>query len=105
MAVAVPHASLASQFAEDSNQSLEMATSSLTASPDSKDEVPMPMPGDFDIVQHYADLLQRDEVRSPGQYLPQITLILTTFNCSAPRYASRCYRVTSTSCSTIRGYV
>lgn len=63
MAVALPHASLASQLPDDNNESLEIAASSLTASPDSKDDAPMPMPGDFDIVQHYADLLQRDEVR------------------------------------------
>lgn len=61
MAVAIPHASLASQLPDDNTESLEMAASSLTASPDSKDDAPMPMPGDFDIVQHYADLLQGDE--------------------------------------------
>lgn len=61
MAVAIPHASLASQLPED-NETLEMAASSLTASPDSNDGAPLP--GDFDIVQHYADLLQRDEVSS-----------------------------------------
>lgn len=61
MAVAVPHLPLAAQISEDTNEGLEMAASSLTTdSPASKDEAPMP--GDFDIVKHYGDLLQRDEV-------------------------------------------
>jgi hypothetical protein len=60
MAVASPNASLASQLTSEP-EALHMATSSLTTSPLSKDDAILP--GDFDIVKHYADLLQRDEVR------------------------------------------
>jgi hypothetical protein len=103
MAVALPHASLAAQLPEDNNESLEMATSSLTASPDSRDDVPIPMPGDFDVVQHYADLLQRDEVGCQAHSTRYTTDVLIRAYGAAPRYAGRCYRVISPNRSSFRG--
>lgn len=91
MAVALPHASLAAQLPEDNNESLEMATSSLTASPDSRDDVPMPMPGDFDVVQHYADLLQKDEVGCEALFIDAFWL----YSYSTSRSTSLCQSLLS----------
>lgn len=64
MAVAIPHVPLADQISEDPNEALDMAASASLTSPSGKDDAAlMPMPGDFDIVKHYGELLQRDEVR------------------------------------------